>query len=146
MEGQAPAMRNKLCWLAVGGLSFWIPAIVVETALQNANLWTVNIPPLAGLALLSAASWIVTKHLPKWGWVLAGIYILGPVSMMAPSVYIRPSPAKIPGQNTMMLLICLFPPMTLWLALLNGMIFAVLIATVILPLLAAYLKDRRPTA
>jgi hypothetical protein len=32
--------------------------------------------------------------------------------------------------------------MTLWMAVLNGMIFSVLIATVTLPFLAAYLGDR----
>ncbi|MGB6800663.1 MAG: hypothetical protein WBE31_00240, partial [Candidatus Sulfotelmatobacter sp.] len=68
--------ENRLYWVAVGGLSFWLPAIVVNAALdQKSNLWTLNVVPLAGVTLLGAASWIVTKHLPKWGWVLAGIYI-----------------------------------------------------------------------
>jgi uncharacterized membrane protein YagU involved in acid resistance len=39
-----------------------------------------------------------------------------------------------------MFLFCLFPPITLWMALLNGMIISVLIATVTLPFLAAYLR------
>jgi hypothetical protein len=112
------AMQNKLCWLAIGGLSFWLPLDVVATALhQNVDLWILNVVPLAGLALLGVVSWIAAKRLPKWGWVLAGIYILGPVSMLAP-------------------LFCLFPPLTLWMAGLNGTIFSVLIATLILPFLA----------
>ena len=135
-------MKSRLCWIALGGLSFWLPAIVVNAALdQKSNLWTLNVVPLAGVTLLGVANWLATKHLPKWGWVLAGIYILGPVSMMAPSVFLHdPSSPNVPGENTWMFLFCLFPPMTLWMALLNGMLFSVLIATVTLPFLAVYQK------
>lgn len=137
-------MKNRLYWVSAGGISFWFPSIVAVAALhQNVNLWKLNVLPLAGLALLGAASWIGTRHLPKWGWVLAGIYILGPVSMLAPSVFLRvPASPSVPGEKIWMFLFCLFPPMTLWLALLNGMIFSVLIATVTLPFLAAYLRGR----
>jgi hypothetical protein len=135
-------MRDRLFWILAGGLSFWLPAIVVNAALdQKSNLWTLNVFPLVGVTLLGVASWIGTKHLPKWGWVLVGIYILGPVSMLAPSVFLHVSSSpNVPGENTWMFLFCLFPPMTLWLALLNGMIVSVLIATVTLPFLAAYLR------
>ena len=128
----------------MGGLSFWLPAIVVAAALhQNENLWTLNVVPLAGVTLLGATSWIATKHLPKWGWVLAGIYILGPVSMLAPSVFLHvPSSPNVPGEGAWMFFFCLFPPMTLWMTVLNGMIFSVLIATVTLPFLVAYQRDR----
>jgi thiol:disulfide interchange protein len=137
-------MKNRLYWIAVGGLSFWLPAMVVAAAFhEDLNLWALNVIPLAGLTLLGAASWIATNHLPKWGWVLAGIYILGPVSMVAPSVFLHvPSSPNVPGENIWMFLFCVFPPMTLWMAVLNGMIFSVLIATVTLPFLAAYLGDR----
>jgi hypothetical protein len=137
-------MKNRLYWSAVGGLSFWLPAMVVAAAFhEDLNLWALNVIPLAGLTLLGAASWIATNHPPKWGWVLAGIYILGPVSMVAPSVFLHvPSSPNVPGENIWMFLFCVFPPMTLWMAVLNGMIFSVLIATVTLPFLAAYLGDR----
>jgi hypothetical protein len=135
-------MKNRLYWIAVGGLSFLLPAIVVAAALhQNVSLWTLNLVPLAGLTLLGGASWLATKHLPKWGWVLTGIYILGPVSMLAPSVFLHvPSSPNIPGENMWMILFCLFPPMTLWMAVLNGMILSVLTVTVVLPFLAVYLR------
>jgi hypothetical protein len=137
-------MKNRLYWIAVGGLSFWLPAIVAAAALhRNAILWTLNAVPLASVALLGVATWIGTKHVPEWGWVLAGIYILGPVSMLAPSVFLHASSsANVPGENTWMFLFCLFPPMTLWMAVLNGMIFSVLIATVTLPFLAAHLRGQ----
>jgi hypothetical protein len=136
-------MKSRLYWIVVGGLSFWLPAIIVNAALdQKSNLWTLNVIPLAGVALLGVASWIGTKHLPKWGWVSAGIYILGPVSMLAPSVFLHvPSSPIVSGENTWLFLFCLFPPMTLWMAVLNGMLFSVLIATVALPFLAAYLRN-----
>ena len=143
-------MKTRLYWIAVGGLAFWLPATVVATALhQNLNLWALNVFPLVGVTLLGATSWIATKHQPRWGWVLAGIYILGPVCMLAPSVFLHvPFSLSVPGEKTWMFLFCLFPPMTLWMAVLNGRIFSVLIATVTLPFLAAYLLDRgsRPSS
>jgi hypothetical protein len=133
-------MKSKLYWIAMGGLSFWLPAIIVNAALdQKSNLWTLNVVPLAGVALLGAASWIRAKHMPKWGWVLAGIYILGPVSMLAPLAFARiPSSPADSGGNLILILLCLFPPSTLWFSLLNGTLFSVLIATATLPFLAKY--------
>ena len=137
-------MRNRLYWIVLGGLSFWVPAILISVALhQNVSLWVLNSVPLVGAALLGAASWAGTKHLPKWGWVLAGIYILGPVSMLAPSLLLHaPAAPNVPGENVWLILFCLFPPMTLWMAVLNGMIFSVLAATVVLPFLAIYNRER----
>ena len=139
-------MKGRLYWIVVGGLSFWLPAIVVAAALhQSVSLWTLNIVPLAGVTLFGAASWITTKRLPRWGWVLAGIYTLGPVSMLAPSAIagIPSSPADS-GGNLILVLLCLFPPTTLWFSLLNGMFFSVLIATVTLPFLVAYRRGPDP--
>jgi hypothetical protein len=133
-------MRKKLYWIAVGGLSFWLPAILVGVALhQNVNAVLLNVVSLAGVILLGLASWMYTKHFPKWGWVLAGIYILGPICMLAPLAFSRiPSPPAGSGGTLILVLLCLFPPTTLWFALLNGMIFSVLFATVTLPFLANY--------
>lgn len=143
-------MKNRLCWIVGGGLSFWLPTIAVNAALgQTSNLWTLNVVPLAGVTLLGVATWMGTKHLPKWGWVLAGIYILGPVSMLAPFVFAKvPSSPSGLGGNLIIVLLCLFPPTTLWFSLLNGTLFSVLIATVILALLAVYPRGRnlRPSS
>jgi hypothetical protein len=141
-------MKSRLYWVAVGGLSFWLPAIAVAAVLrQNVNLWTLNLVPLAGLASLGWATWLATKRAPKWGWVLVGIYILGPVSMLAPSMIFHiPSSPTIPGETMWTVLFCLFPPMTLWMALLNGMLFSVIAVTVILPFLAVYRRSKCDTA
>lgn len=133
-------MRVRLFWIVAGGLSFWLPAFVDYTFLDQNTSWILsNSLSLAGLALLGAATWTVTKQLPEWGWVLAGVYILGPVTMMSPLAFARStsSPAHS-GGNLILVLLCLFPPTTLWFSLMNGMIFSVLIATAILPFLAAY--------
>jgi hypothetical protein len=103
-----------------------------------------NVVPLAGVALLGAASWVHAKRLPKWEWILAGIWVLGPVSMLLPSVFFQAlSSPNIPGERTWMILFCLFPPMTLWMAVLNGMIFSVLFVTVVLPCLAMCRRQKR---
>jgi hypothetical protein len=104
---------------------------------------TLNVVPLAGVTVLGLASWIGTKHMPKWGWILAGIYILGPVSMLSPLAFARiPSSPADSGGNLILVLLCLFPPSTLWFSLLNGMLFSVLIVTVTLPFLAVYLRGQ----
>jgi len=133
-------MENKLYWITIGGLSFWLPPIIFSTVLhENVNTFLINVLPLLGVALLGAGSRIFSKQCPKWGWVLAGIYILGPLSMLAPSAFVHgSSSSSIPGERVWILLFCLFPPMTLWMALLNGMIFSVLVVTIVLPVLARH--------
>jgi len=132
-------LRNTLYWIAIGGLSFWLPVIVVALALnENVDVLTLNLLPLLGLIALGTASRLGSKCWPKWTWVLAGIYILGPVCMMAPAIVRGPSSPSVPKSVLFTVLICIFPPMTLWIALLNGMIFAVIIATLTLPFLPAH--------
>jgi hypothetical protein len=137
-------MKNKLLWVVVGGLSFWVPAIVYYVVSDKTASWFLsNAFALAGLALLGVAAWMLTKQIPKWGWVLAGIYILGPVCMMAPSALAKTSSSPVnSGGNWILILLCLFPPTTLWFSLLNGMIFSVLIATVTLPFLTRFSSSR----
>jgi len=133
-------MRTKLYWLVVGGLSFWLPALLVGAALhQNVSAVLLNVVSLASLILVGATSWIYARHVPQWDWVLVGIYVLGPVSMLAPLALVRIPPSPVNTGGTLILvLLCLFPPTTLWFSLLNGMIFSVLIATLTLPFLAKY--------
>jgi hypothetical protein len=131
-------MRDKLYWITVGGLCFWLPAIAVSRVIPDVNLWALNVIPLASLGLLGVAGWKDALRPPKWGWVLAGIYVLGPACMVIPSVLLQPGAPAHPGDNLRLILICLFPPMTLWLSLLNFMIFAVLTASLVLPFLAMH--------
>jgi hypothetical protein len=135
-------MLNKLFWIVVGGLSFWVPVIIISIAtLNRTSSVAANAVSLLGLALLGLVCKVSKMEAPKWGWVLAGVYILGPISMLTPSLFVR-SPKYIPGEKLWAILFCLFPPMTLWIALLNGMIVSVLIATATLPFLARYSRSR----
>jgi hypothetical protein len=125
-----------------GGLSFWLPVIIISIAtLDRTSAIAANALSLLGLVLLGFLCKIFKMEPLKWSWVLAGIYILGPISMLVPSIFVQ-SPKHIPGEKIWTILFCLFPPMTLWIALLNGMIVSVLIATVTLPFLAVYQRGR----
>ena len=90
--------RDLLYWIVWGGLCFWLPSVVSVALDPHPNelglLRTCIFLPLAGSASLCAASWIAAKHPPRWGWILAGIYILGPIllfSLLASSVILRSS-------------------------------------------------------
>jgi hypothetical protein len=85
---------------------------------------------------LALVVWIRDKKALKWGWLLAGVYILGPAAMLAASLLSGGRPPDSLESYLFSVLVCLFPPMTLWLSLLNGMIFSLLAATLIpLPVL-----------
>ena len=129
----------KVSWLIAGGTAFWLPAIVLAAVLnENVSWFALNSISLLGMALLGIASVSLNKS-PKWIWTLVGVYVLGPIAMLAPSVFFHTSNAAIvPGEKIWIVLFCLFPPMTLWMATLNGMIFAVVIVTIALPLLEWY--------
>jgi len=61
-------MTSRLYWIAIGGLSFWLPFVVVSVALhEDVDWWTLNAVALAGVTLLCAASWLVTRKPPGWG-------------------------------------------------------------------------------
>ena len=136
-------MRNGLYWIAAGGLSFWAPIIIISAMFQDdTSVVALNVGSVLGLVILGLASRAYKKRPPRWGWVLAGIYILGPVAILGASAFTRiPSSKGIPGAAFTYFMICLFPPMTLWMALLNGTIFSVVAVTIGLPILATYQRD-----
>lgn len=140
------ATRSAIGWAAAGGVSFWLPAAIVSLVLhQAAGLWTLNLAPLAGLALLGAVCWKGLRTEPRWAWALAGVYILGPTFMLLPSVVLHTVPQPdVATRGVWLAVFCIFPPMTIWIAVLNGMIFSVLAATVSLPLLAVRPWGRTP--
>jgi hypothetical protein len=131
-------MKGRLYWIAVGGLAFWVPALMLSAIYRrNVSILALNICSLAGIVLLGLISRITSGRMPDWGWVLAGIYVLGPAAIMASSSFDRLSPLiHHAGDWIWFVVLCLFPPMTLWLATLNGMILSVLLVTVVLPLAA----------
>ncbi len=130
-------MKNKLCWIIAGGLAFWLPAILVSAIFhEQAGLIMLNVAPFLGLIVLALVVWIRDKKSPSWGYVVAGVYILGPAALLTASQFSGAQPPDSLGSYAFLVLVCLLPPMTLWLSLFNGMIFSVLTATLApLPLL-----------
>ena len=108
-------MRERLRWITLGGLCFWLHSLVSVLLIfqGNVGVWSLRvliILPLAGIASLCAASWMRTKNEPEWGSILAGVYIFGPVAVLATVVvsYLRSS-QHVPGEITSRALFYLFP-------------------------------------
>lgn len=137
MELIEETMRQALYAIALGGFAFWIPVVFLAAIYKIAvSVLVLNVASVISLAIVSSISWSIQKKMPKWGWVLAGVYILGPSAISAASAFTRiPPSAGRPGDWVWLLIICLLPPMTLWLALLSGTIFSVIFVTLALPLL-----------
>lgn len=131
-------MRQKFFWIVVGGLAFWLPTVVLSAIYQwNVSTVALNLASLMGTALVGLITWVTAKRMPRWGWVLAGVYILGPAAMLVASAFAHiPSTTNLPGDWIWRVMFCFLPPMTLWMATLNGMIFSVLLVTIVLPLFA----------
>lgn len=131
-------MKQDLYSIVLGGLGFWVPfALLFAIYRSSVSVLALNLLPVAGLALLSLISWIIRKKMARWGWLLAGVYVFGPVAMLSSAAFTRISPsAGAPGHWIWFVTLCLLPPMTLWLALLNGVILSVLFVTLALPLLS----------
>lgn len=136
------AMKNAMYWIVLGGLSFWVPITIISAVFwDQTSVVAMNVVSVLGLVILDLACRALKKRKPRWGWVLAGIYILGPFAMLMASEFTRiPSSPRIPGDTAILIMFCLFPPMTLWMAMLNGTILSVVAVTVVLPLLAIYQK------
>ena len=142
-----PSAKRAASWIVAGGLAYWLPYLVVEMAAPSQDsVWAINLVPVAGLVVLAAVTWLRRRRAPSWGWVLAGIYILGPSAMLLAARLSTPPASGVPGQWLMLTLICLFPPMTLWLATLNGAIFSLLIVSAVLGGWLGYRSDRGPAS
>jgi len=131
-------MKKALYWIVVGGLAFWLPVILAFAFChENVSQLMLNVAPLVGLILLALVVWMRDKRMPRWGWVLAGVYVLGPASILTGSAFARSLlSSTTPDFWFRIIAMCLFPPMTLWLSLLIGIIISVLFASVALLLLA----------
>ncbi len=129
-------MSSKIYWLIIGAATFWVPAIYASHFLPQLNVVMLNAIPLACMILLGIICRLLNRS-PRWALVLAGIYVLGPVLQLAPSMFTHASPLPSAIHEKMWLLaLCLFPPVTLWLALLNGLLYSLLIGTAALTAMA----------
>ena|SRR5215467_12323636 len=115
-------MRERLYWTVLGGVCFWLPSCdaLVSAHSFDHELRNFVILPLAGFTLLCAVSWKASRREPKWGWMLAGIYILGSILNLAlPVCFDSPLSLNVHGEITWrMILNGLLPPAYLWMAVL----------------------------
>lgn len=132
-------MKQKPHAVALGAFAFWLPYVLLSAAYRwSASILALNVSTVASLALAAAVSWGYRQKMPAWNWVLAGVYAMGPAAMIFASVFSRAKPSPgMPGDWIMTVVFCLLPPMTVWLATVNGMIPSVLLVTVILVVLQA---------
>ena len=62
---------------------FWLPAILVAAVYRSsASIAALNVASLTGTGLLPVISWRTHKRMPRWGWALAGVYVLGPTAIL----------------------------------------------------------------
>jgi hypothetical protein len=82
-------MKTRDRWYSItaGGLAFWLPAIVLAAAFHESVsvLWS-NIVSLLGLVGLVIVVCIYRRGAISLNWVLAGVYILGPISLLTVGV------------------------------------------------------------
>ena len=138
-------MRGRLYSIVVGGLAFWLPAILLVVIVhEDAGVLWLNVIPLLGLIALALIDWISLKRILRWNWVLAGVYILGPISMLIEAWFSGVVPPWKAGWRSVLfdLVVCLFPPMTLWQSLYTSQVFSVLAATIALPIFAVFERGR----
>jgi hypothetical protein len=138
-------MKGRWYCIVVGGVAFWFPAIVFAAIFhEDASVLWLNVIPLLGLIALALIDWIGLKRVLRWNWVLAGVYVLGPISILTASAFSGGMPPSLnrPRDLLVEILFCLFPPFTIWFSLLNGMILSVLAATVALPIFAIFERGR----
>ena len=135
--------RQSLSWALVGGAAFWLPPIAVYAfSRDRVSLVAESVAALVGIQLMEIVFRVRHTGPPRWWWVLAGIYVLGPLAMeMAAVAGSFPSGVQPPGSWLWLALFALLPPVTLWFATLNGMIISVLITTPLLIFLAGRQQD-----
>src|SRR5580698_9047087 len=111
--------RSRFYCIAAGGLAFWLPAIALFAIFQQrvSVLW-INIVSLLGLSAIVILDWIYSRWAIRWNWALAGVYVLGPMSILIEAVFSGVAPPWKESQNLLYLVVvCLLPPMTILLSL-----------------------------
>jgi hypothetical protein len=122
----------------VGGLGFWLPHIGASAIFHvetSSSFILLNVIPVLGLTALLLAIWMRQKLAPRWGSVLAGVYILGPIGILT-AWKLESGWHWTPETLSFAVLLSLFPPMTLWLATYDPTILSVLAVTIVLFVLA----------
>jgi hypothetical protein len=136
-------MRGRWYSIIAGGLAFWLPVVVVCAVFRDPGLLPLNILPILGLVALALIDRIGKQRAINWNWALAGIYILGPISILTASAFSGGHfpPLTDRSSGLFWALVCFFPPMTLMLSFYIFTILPLLVASVALPLVALVEHD-----
>lgn len=129
-------MKQNMYSFVLGGFAFWAPFVLLAATGKFGSILPDNISSLAGIFIFGLISWYAARKLPKWGWVLAGVYVFGPTAMFTAAVLAHNLSKSSLDHWWVFVAICLLPPMTLWLSFVDGMIFSVMFVTLTLPLLS----------
>jgi hypothetical protein len=137
-------MKGRWYSILVGGVAFWLPGIVIFAIFQDRSPLLLNVAPFLGLFALAIIDWIALKRTLRWNWVLAGLYILGPISIWTEGWFAGAVPPWKQSLASMFfeLATCLFPPMTILLSFYSLQFFSVLAASIALPVFAIFERGR----
>lgn len=139
------SMKNF--WLAlasvmIGGISFWIPNVLLLPRMKSMSSFFVEITfacPLALLAVYGVATWYRNRHEHAQSgpssalFGLIGVWLIGPWLMgLAGTLAGGPGFHKI-NDYTPFLWMSLCPPLTLYFSSMQGNVFALVMATVLMP-------------
>jgi hypothetical protein len=137
----ATRVRQAVAWIVVGGSAFWLPVIVAwailpDSANDKVSLISLNGAPVIGLLLLPLIRRLRHQSPPRWDWILAGVYILGPTATMIALYAHQPwDSLTVPWQ---LIAMCLFPPATLWFATYSQTFLAVVAVSAVAVFIFAY--------
>jgi len=138
------ALRRILC-VVLGGVCFWMPTAVIEIVTRRELRPAVGtfVPPVAlltGYFLLRRRVRLKNAAL----WMLAGVFTLGPLFMMAGATALGAGFGQFAGWQDLgyFALECVVPPLTLVLAGYDGTFFGLLLATALMPLIQWWINRR----
>jgi hypothetical protein len=134
-------MKGRLYSILVGGFAFWLPVVVIYAIYPTPpSLLMLNVAPLLGLLVLAHIDWTTKERAVRWNWALAGVYILGSISILTASTVSGGGFPPLTDRGSLLLwaLVCFFPPMTLFLSLYSFTTLSLLAASAALPILAIF--------
>ena len=143
-------MTDRIIFVLAGGFAFWVPVVLLEGLSKGRYGITVAnvLPVVCALCLywfLRRGHFRKLKGLPLY--MLAGIYLLGPLSLtIAGSAFGGGFTQFTGGHDALWLLLAsVVPPLAMMLAGYNGTLLGLLVITVIF-IVAALRKSQSPPA
>ncbi len=125
---------KPVIWLLSGALSFWLP-IIFAFAIDRSDtrMLVPNVLAVLTASLCYAALRWLYHGERLAGWMLFGLYVLGPILLCTATSFANGGFSQVRGwQIAWILLACIFPPIELLLAGVSGVGPGLLVVTAIL--------------